>query len=116
MPASAEYRNAAAHRSAAAQPSTTGLNCSSRTPYQPLRNTTKRKMSRIVRPSQGAQKTGSSSNRRNRFQAGCSGISNRSVKYRRTRLSHSSDCLLYTSDAADEEDSVDLGGRRIIKK
>ena len=24
--------------------------------------------------------------------------------------------LLYTSDAADEEDSVDLGGRRIIKK
>eukprot|EP00658_Telonema_sp_P-2_P043793 TRINITY_DN31690_c0_g1_i1.p1 TRINITY_DN31690_c0_g1~~TRINITY_DN31690_c0_g1_i1.p1 ORF type:complete len:259 (-),score=61.48 TRINITY_DN31690_c0_g1_i1:5-781(-) len=27
-----------------------------------------------------------------------------------------SSCLLYTSDAADEEDSVDLGGRRIIKK
>ena len=27
----------------------------------------------------------------------------------------SSPCLLYTSDAADEEDSVDLGGRRIIK-
>ena len=25
-------------------------------------------------------------------------------------------CLLYTSDAADEEDSVDLGGLRIIKK
>ena len=25
-------------------------------------------------------------------------------------------CLLYKSDAADEEDSVDLGGRRIIKK
>ena len=25
-------------------------------------------------------------------------------------------CLLYTSDAADEEDSVDLGGRRIDKK
>ena len=25
-------------------------------------------------------------------------------------------CLLYTSDAADEEDSVDLGGRRIIEK
>src|SRR5664279_5864932 len=23
------------------------------------------------------------------------------------------DCLLYTSDAADEEDSVDLGGRRL---
>src|SRR5664280_157309 len=26
------------------------------------------------------------------------------------------DCLLYTSDAADAEDSVDLGGRRTIKK
>ena len=28
----------------------------------------------------------------------------------------SNDCLLYTSDAADERSSVDLGGRRIIKK
>src|SRR5674536_408417 len=27
---------------------------------------------------------------------------------------HTFICLLYTSDAADEEDSVDLGGRRII--
>ena len=27
-----------------------------------------------------------------------------------------SPCLLYTSDAADERSSVDLGGRRIIKK
>ena len=26
------------------------------------------------------------------------------------------DCLLYTSDAADERSSVDLGGRRIINK
>ena len=26
------------------------------------------------------------------------------------------DCLLYTSDAADERSSVDLGGRRLIKK
>ena len=25
-------------------------------------------------------------------------------------------CLLYTSDAADDEDSVDLDGRRIVKK
>ena len=32
---------------------------------------------------------------------------------RETRLF---DCLLYTSDAADERSSVDLGGRRIIKK
>ena len=29
---------------------------------------------------------------------------------------HFSFCLLYTSDAADERSSVDLGGRRIIKK
>ena len=25
-------------------------------------------------------------------------------------------CLLYTSDAADERSSVDLGGRRVLKK
>ena len=29
---------------------------------------------------------------------------------------HHYTCLLYTSDAADERSSVDLGGRRIIKK
>ena len=29
---------------------------------------------------------------------------------------HLPSCLLYTSDAADERSSVDLGGRRIIKK
>ena len=29
---------------------------------------------------------------------------------------HTGLCLLYTSDAADERSSVDLGGRRIIKK
>ena len=29
---------------------------------------------------------------------------------------YSGSCLLYTSDAADERSSVDLGGRRIIKK
>ena len=29
---------------------------------------------------------------------------------------YGSTCLLYTSDAADERSSVDLGGRRIIKK
>ena len=31
-----------------------------------------------------------------------------------TAMNHA--CLLYTSDAADERSSVDLGGRRIIKK
>ena len=34
------------------------------------------------------------------------------IKYHALRSS----CLLYTSDAADERSSVDLGGRRIIKK
>ena len=29
---------------------------------------------------------------------------------------HVAHCLLYTSDAADERSSVDLGGRRIITK
>ena len=32
------------------------------------------------------------------------------------RLDYLPPCLLYTSDAADERSSVDLGGRRIIKK
>ena len=32
------------------------------------------------------------------------------------RLPSTTGCLLYTSDAADERSSVDLGGRRIIKK
>ena len=31
-------------------------------------------------------------------------------------IGHHGACLLYTSDAADERSSVDLGGRRIIKK
>src|SRR5674536_401034 len=35
---------------------------------------------------------------------------------RMAKAVHDKICLLYTSDAADEEDSVDLGGRRIIKK
>ena len=39
--------------------------------------------------------------------------SSRSLIFRPT-LTYS--CLLYTSDAADERSSVDLGGRRIIKK
>ena len=32
------------------------------------------------------------------------------------RIGEGWDCLLYTSDAADERSSVDLGGRRIIQK
>ena len=34
----------------------------------------------------------------------------------RFNLPQYTSCLLYTSDAADERSSVDLGGRRIIKK
>ena len=33
-----------------------------------------------------------------------------------TDTEHLPRCLLYTSDAADERSSVDLGGRRIIKQ
>src|SRR5664280_3752133 len=39
---------------------------------------------------------------------------NGKVLNRRRRNRDNNVCLLYTSDAADEEDSVDLGGRRII--
>ena len=38
------------------------------------------------------------------------------VQRDRRRRERLHDCLLYTSDAADERSSVDLGGRRIIKK
>eukprot|EP00658_Telonema_sp_P-2_P074698 TRINITY_DN63984_c0_g1_i1.p1 TRINITY_DN63984_c0_g1~~TRINITY_DN63984_c0_g1_i1.p1 ORF type:complete len:116 (-),score=32.66 TRINITY_DN63984_c0_g1_i1:15-362(-) len=34
----------------------------------------------------------------------------------KSRNGYAYGCLLYTSDAADEEDSVDLGSRRIIQK
>ena len=36
--------------------------------------------------------------------------------HRLARKAQGKPCLLYTSDAADERSSVDLGGRRIIKK
>ena len=38
------------------------------------------------------------------------------VKWRFSHELQPKACLLYTSDAADERSSVDLGGRRIIKK
>eukprot|EP00658_Telonema_sp_P-2_P043038 TRINITY_DN30994_c0_g1_i1.p1 TRINITY_DN30994_c0_g1~~TRINITY_DN30994_c0_g1_i1.p1 ORF type:complete len:333 (+),score=77.38 TRINITY_DN30994_c0_g1_i1:2-1000(+) len=43
-------------------------------------------------------------------------IEEREQAQRRMENAVAKGCLLYTSDAADEEDSVDLGGRRIIKK
>eukprot|EP00658_Telonema_sp_P-2_P014738 TRINITY_DN1561_c0_g1_i21.p1 TRINITY_DN1561_c0_g1~~TRINITY_DN1561_c0_g1_i21.p1 ORF type:complete len:157 (-),score=34.71 TRINITY_DN1561_c0_g1_i21:52-522(-) len=43
-------------------------------------------------------------------------ITTHEVRILRSPYSALIPCLLYTSDAADEEDSVDLGGRRIIKK
>ena len=38
------------------------------------------------------------------------------TKVAKTAHKNGTTCLLYTSDAADERSSVDLGGRRIIKK
>ena len=52
-----------------------------------------------------------------RFLLGSPKVRSAFLKYHRALLNvkfwH---CLLYTSDAADERPSVDLGGRRIIKK
>ena len=41
---------------------------------------------------------------------------NREIVTAIVAVAHSLGCLLYTSDAADERSSVDLGGRRIIKQ
>ena len=43
-------------------------------------------------------------------------LSNTPLCYVACPNAHITHCLLYTSDAADEPASVDLGGRRIIKK
>ena len=40
----------------------------------------------------------------------------REVDYEARLNPENGSCLLYTSDAADERSSVDLGGRRLIKK
>ena len=45
-----------------------------------------------------------------------SGISFSCIRENKVAVSFPNCCLLYTSDAADERSSVDLGGRRIIKK
>ena len=50
------------------------------------------------------------------FQLESTGMTQVLVGMRPKNLEDIIACLLYTSDAADEEDSVDLGGRRIIKK
>ena len=44
------------------------------------------------------------------------GVSQRQMRAKRLQPCVPDPCLLYTSDAADERSSVDLGGRRIIKK
>ena len=54
----------------------------------------------------------------------CTGTHQRALRHRPGRCDRDRSerfqnigiCLLYTSDAADERSSVDLGGRRIIKK
>ena len=38
------------------------------------------------------------------------------LTYLKNLIAHFMNCLLYTSDAADDMQRVDLGGRRIIKK
>ena len=43
------------------------------------------------------------------------GIKNKIVQNYLLLFNYNCTCLLYTSDAADERSSVDLGGRRIIK-
>ena len=43
------------------------------------------------------------------------GTKNRNVTFTHAKTTYQF-CLLYTSDAADERSSVDLGGRRILKK
>ena len=43
-------------------------------------------------------------------------ISTGQIPVNLAKAKEAGDCLLYTSDAADERSSVDLGGRRIIKK
>src|SRR5678816_4050805 len=43
-------------------------------------------------------------------------VETKDAGYAKTQLEQFDICLLYTSDAADERSSVDLGGRRIIKK
>ena len=47
--------------------------------------------------------------------AASSGAIERTIGRDRAITEHVDHCLLYTSDAADERSSVDLGGRRIIK-
>src|SRR5674536_152175 len=48
------------------------------------------------------------------YQATALAVRDRVVDIWRETRAETKRCLLYTSDAADEEDSVDLGGRRII--
>ena len=56
-------------------------------------------------------------NNLSKYFGGLAAVSDCSIKVKRGTITGIiGPCLLYTSDAADEEDSVDLGGRRIIKK
>ena len=52
----------------------------------------------------------------NNSRAVLEGLFKKKSEFVRTPKYNIKNCLLYTSDAADERSSVDLGGRRIIKK
>ena len=68
------------------------------------------KTNRWQGPSTG--NSGAEDRRKDYFFAGQTSLSN---VFRIRERSKSRDCLLYTSDAAEERSSVDIGGRRIIK-
>ena len=50
------------------------------------------------------------------FVSGLNQLDGKGIIRKTTNAGQNWFCLLYTSDAADERSSVDLGGRRIIKK
>src|SRR5678815_394833 len=62
------------------------------------------------------QRLGSAVALKRTFFAGDEMLGNAFEREARTLARMRHPCLLYTSDAADERSSVDLGGRRIIKK
>ena len=69
----------------------------------------------VVEPRRGDRAKGRSQDDERRHVLDAQGEGDAKEDPRRC-VGHVATCLLYTSDAADERSSVDLGGRRIIKK